>query len=84
MARISGAPVDKGGVLQQLFKRKVYARIMRKFGRVVMPVQITAHHPAIFRAYIGMERAQIASKLVDPKLKALAELRAATLVACPF
>jgi hypothetical protein len=31
-----------------------------------------------------MEQSQAGSKLVDPKLKGLAELRVATLVGCPF
>jgi AhpD family alkylhydroperoxidase len=49
-----------------------------------MPVQVTAHHPQIFGGYILMEQSQMGSKLIDPKLKALAELRVARLVGCPF
>lgn len=84
MARISGALVGEDGALHRLFKRIVYSRSRRRFGRVVMPIQITAHHPQIFRGYIGMERSQMKGKLVDHKLKALVVLRVATLVGCPF
>jgi hypothetical protein len=49
-----------------------------------MPVQVTAHHPQIFGGYILMEQSQMGSKLIDHKLKALAELRVATLGGCPF
>lgn len=84
MARISGAPVGEGGALHRLIKRSVYSRTRRRFGHIIMPVQITAHHPQIFRAYIRMERSQMKGKLVDHKLKGLAELRVATLVGCPF
>jgi hypothetical protein len=84
VARISGAPVGEGGALFRLFKRIVYSRIRRRLGRVVMPVQVTAHHPKVFRGYIRMERSQMAARLVDHKLKGLALLRVATLVGCPF
>jgi hypothetical protein len=84
MARVSGAPVGEGGALYRFFKRMVYSRVRRRLGRVVMPVQVTAHHPEVFRGYIGMERAQMAARLVDGKLKGLAVLRVATLVGCPF
>jgi len=84
MARISGAPVGEGGVLHRLFKRVVYSKTKRLLSRVIMPIQVTAHHPKVFRGYIGMERAQMAGNLVDHKLKGLAELRVATLVGCPF
>lgn len=49
-----------------------------------MPVQVTAHHPTILWGYVQMEQSQASSKLIDPKLKGLAELRVATLVGCPF
>jgi hypothetical protein len=49
-----------------------------------MPIQVTAHHSKIFWGYIQMEQSQMSSKLVDHKLKGLAELRVATLVGCPF
>jgi AhpD family alkylhydroperoxidase len=84
MARISGAPASQGGLLRRLFVGAVYALTRRKVGRVVMPVQVTAHHPKILWGYGQMEQSQLASQMVDAKLKGLAELRVATLVGCPF
>jgi hypothetical protein len=45
---------------------------------------VTAHHPRVFWGYLQMEQSQMGSRLVDEKLKGLAELRVATLVGCPF
>jgi hypothetical protein len=84
MARISGASPTQGGLLRRLFVRAVYFLTRRRVGRVIMPVQVTAHHPKILWGYGQMEQAQLSSKLVDSKLKGLAELRVATLVGCPF
>ena len=84
MARIPGAPRNQGGPLRRLFVGIVYSLTQRRLGRLIMPVQVTAHHPKIFWGYIQMEQSQASSKLIDPKLKGLAELRVATLVGCPF
>jgi len=84
MARISGAPSNQGGLLRRLFVGLVYSLTRRRLGRVIMPVQVTAHHSKLFWGYVQMEQSQMGSKLVDGKLKGLAELRVATLVGCPF
>lgn len=84
MARISGAPTNQGGLLRRLFVGLVYSLTRRRLGRVIMPVQVTAHHSKLFWGYVQMEQSQMGSKLVDAKLKGLAELRVATLVGCPF
>lgn len=84
MARIPGAPVNRGGLLRRLFVGLVYTLTKRRLGRLIMPVQVTAHHPKIFWGYVQMEQSQASAKLVEPKLKGLAELRVATLVGCPF
>jgi hypothetical protein len=84
MARIPGAPRNQGGLFGRLFVGVVYWLTRRRLGHVVMPVQVTAHHPSILWGYGQMEQSQQASKLVDHKLKGLAELRVATLVGCPF
>lgn len=84
MARISGAAGNEGGLIRRGFVRLVYALTRRRLGRVIMPIQVTAHHPRIFWGYLQMEQSQMGSKLVDDKLKQLAELRVATLVGCPF
>jgi len=84
MARIPGAPRSQGGLIRRLFVRIVYSLTQRRLGRVIMPIQVTAHHPKILWGYGQMEQSQASSKLLDPKLKGLAELRVATLVGCPF
>jgi len=84
MARISGAPRDQGGLIRRLFVGTVYRLIRRRLGRVIMPIQVTAHHPRIFWGYLQMEQSQMGSRRVDHRLKGLAELRVATLVGCPF
>jgi len=66
------------------FVRLVYWFTKRKLGRVVMPVKITAHHPRLLRAYGEMETGQAAAHSVEPVLKSLAEIKAATMIGCPF
>jgi len=84
MARISGASLNEGGLFRRLFLRIVYSLTKKRLGRVVMPVQVTGHHPKIFWGYGQMEQSQSGSKLVDARLKGLAQLRVATLAGCPF
>jgi len=84
MARIPGASPSQGGLLSRLFVRIVYSLTRRRLGHVIMPIEVTAHHPTLLWGYGQMEQSQAGSKLVDHKLKGLAELRAATLVGCPF
>ena len=84
MARIPGAPRSQGGPIRRLFVGIVYSLTQRRLGRVIMPVQVTAHHPKILWGYGQMEQSQAGSKLIEPTLKGLAELRVATLVGCPF
>jgi hypothetical protein len=84
MARISGAPLNQGGLFGRLFRRIVYSLTRKRLGRVIMPVQVTAHHPKILWGYGQMEQSLSSSKLVDAKLKGLVQLRVATLVGCPF
>ncbi len=84
MARIPGASTNQGGPLRRLFVKLVYTLTQRRLGRVIMPIQVTAHHGKIFWGYLQMEQSQMASHRVDHKLKGLAELRVATLVGCPF
>jgi len=84
MARIAGADPGKQPWLSGLFTRLVYRVTKRKLGRVVVPAQITAHHPRILWGYGQMERSLGGSSLVNAELKHLAEIRVATLVGCPF
>jgi hypothetical protein len=84
MARVSGAKRNQGSLLHRVYVSLVYYFSTRRLGRLITPLRVTAHHGKIFWGYTQMERAQMGSKLVDAKLKGLAELRVATLVGCPF
>jgi hypothetical protein len=84
MSRVRGADPSQQGFLSGLFTHIVYALTNRKVGRVVMPVQVTAHHPAILWGYGQMEQSLQSSHRVDAALKELATLRVAALVGCPF
>jgi hypothetical protein len=84
MARIRGADPSQLGPLSGLFTRVVYWLTKRKLGRVVMPVQIVAHHSRLLWGYVQMEQSFVSSHLVEASLKDLAQLRVATLVGCPF
>jgi hypothetical protein len=80
MARIPGVGANQAG----LFTRFLYWMTRRKVGRVIMPFKVTAHQPRLLLAVGGMEMGQQALRTFDAKLKALAEIKAATLVGCPF
>jgi hypothetical protein len=80
MPRIRGVEANQAG----LVTRFLYWITRRKVGRVIMPFKVTAHQPRLLLAVGGMEMAQQALRTFDAKLKALAEIKAATLVGCPF
>ncbi|HEV2176008.1 MAG TPA: hypothetical protein VGW33_02215 [Terriglobia bacterium] len=78
MARIEAA--RKPG----LFARFSYWYCRRSFGKVAEPLTVAAHHPSISWGSGMFELALARSRRVDAKLKALAGIKAATLVGCPF
>jgi hypothetical protein len=80
MARIPGVEANQAG----LVTRFLYWMTRRKVGRVIMPFKVTAHQPRLLLAVGGMEMGQQALRTFDAKLKALAEIKAANLVGCPF
>jgi hypothetical protein len=80
MARIEGVDAKKAPLLVRL----AYWFCRRKVGRVVEPVRIHAHHTRLLRGLAGMEMAQEAARTVDPLVKTLAQVRAATRIGCPF
>jgi len=48
MARIPGAPRNQGGLFRRVLVGIVYSLTQRRLGRLIMPVQVTAHHPKVF------------------------------------
>lgn len=51
---------------------------------VTRPLRLYAHLPALFRGYVGLERATAGLHTLDPRHQALAELKAATLIHCEY
>jgi hypothetical protein len=91
MARIEGVPRARAGLLTRIaywMAAKMVGKVSPSSGtplsRVPTPLTVTAHNAWIFRAYAGYELALGKASRVDPKLKALAGIKAATLVGCPF
>jgi len=80
MSRIQAVEPQQAG----WFIRFVYWMTKRKLGRVILPVKIAAHHPRLLRAIGAMESGQAAAQSLPMQIKALAEIKAATLVGCPF
>ena len=80
MARVEGVPAARAG----LFVRLAYWFTRRRLRTVPEPLAIMAHQPAILAGVAGYELALERARLVDPRLKTLAGLKAAALVGCPF
>jgi hypothetical protein len=86
MARLNGVEPHQAG----WYTRLVYWFVRRSIGkitgnsRLVEPVKINAHHPRLLKAYGQMEMGQAAATSVPVSVKALAGIKVATLVGCPF
>jgi AhpD family alkylhydroperoxidase len=80
MARLPGIP--RGDAPEDI--ARVYDAATARFGKLLDPLVVTAHNPEVFRAYVGFEFAITQAHALDPRLKALAELKAAALIGCPF
>ena len=52
--------------------------------RMVEPLRVYAHLPGVLRGYAKLEQATAASRLLDRRHQALAELKAATMTACAY
>jgi len=63
MARIRGPTPAKARTVERPVHRIVYSLTRRKVGRIVMPVQVTAHHPKLLWGYGQMEQSLASSHL---------------------
>lgn len=79
MARLEG--VTKGG---SLLARIAFYMCKRRLGRVVQPLRIYALHGRMLKGYVQMELAQDKARHVPAGVKALAGVRVATRIGCPF
>ncbi len=80
MARIEGITEGKAGLLARL----AYWLARRRVGKVPEPLRVYARHTWLLNGYGAFEYALERSRLVEERLKLLAQIKAATLVGCPF
>jgi len=80
MSRIPGVPESQVG--DEV--RVVYEKVRARYGAVPQSMTVKAHHPEIFEASLGFESGLARAHRVDGKVIALAEVKAAALVGCPF
>ena len=86
MSRIKGIEPNEAGP----FTRIAYWFVRRKMrsltgkDRIAEPVKVAAHHPRLLRAMGQMEMGEAAAHSVPDTLKALAGMKAATMIGCPF
>jgi alkylhydroperoxidase family enzyme len=86
MTRIAGVCSRDAGLYVRLayhFTRRSLARLTgREPERIIEPLQMYAHVPGLLRGYARLEQATAKLHRVDKRLRALAELKAATLTHC--
>ncbi len=80
MARLEGVSESSAS----LVTRFVYWMARRRLGKVPQSLMVVSHHSWISRGYVGFELALDKSRLVDKRLKVLAEIKVATLIGCPY
>jgi hypothetical protein len=80
MARIAGVPEN----VATPEIRAAYAAARGRYGTVPASMTVKAHHPEIFQANLGFEVGLARAHRVKAALVALAEVKAAALVGCPF
>jgi AhpD family alkylhydroperoxidase len=79
-ARIAGVPESTKNPMVRL----AYRVSRRRYGEVVDPMRVFAHHPTVLAGYSALELASERSHLVDARLKHLAEMRAAMISGCEW
>ena len=78
--RIPGVPENTRNPLV----RAAYRESRRRYGQVMDPVKIYAHHPKVMAGYAALEMASERSHLADERLKHLAQVRAAMVCGCEW
>jgi len=78
MTRITSAPADG------LLRKYVYREARKRFDRDLEPVGVMGHHTLLLLGMGGYEMALERARKVDPRLKSLAETKAAVMVGCEF
>lgn len=88
MARIPGVTAQQAGPYAKLvyyFTRRSLRRLTgRNPERMLEPLEVYAHVPGLLRGYAGLEQATAKLGRIDKRTRALAELKAATVVQCEY
>jgi 4-carboxymuconolactone decarboxylase len=88
MARIPGVPARQAGPYVRLVYYFTRRGVSRLTGRapegLLEPLEIYAHIPGLLRGYAGLEQATAKLHHISKRLRALAELKAATVVQCEY
>jgi 4-carboxymuconolactone decarboxylase len=88
MARIKGVSSAQAGLYVKIayhFTRRGIAKLTRReTERMLEPLQMYAHVPVLFKGYAKLEQATAKLHRLDKRLRALAELKAATLTHCEY
>ena len=88
MARVDPVTHTEAGwsvLLTYWFTRRAITRLTgRRPERMIEPVQVYARIPALLRGYAKVEQATAGLTALPDRVKALAELRAATLTSCEY
>jgi 4-carboxymuconolactone decarboxylase len=88
MARIKGVSSAEAGLSVRIayhFTRRSIGKLTgRETERMIEPLEIYAHVPALFKGYAQLEQATAKLHRLDKRLHALAELKAATLTHCEY
>ncbi len=79
-SRIAGVPENTRNPVV----RATYRESRRRYGEVVDPLRVFAHHPKVMVGYSAFELASERSRLVDKRLKYLAEVRTAMISGCEW
>jgi AhpD family alkylhydroperoxidase len=79
-ARIAGVPESTRSPLV----RVAYRESRRRYGTVMDPLRLYAHHPRLLAGYGAFEAATERSRLVSARVKHLAEVRAAMVCGCEW
>jgi alkylhydroperoxidase family enzyme len=78
--RIEGVPDGT----RNLLARVSFSESRRRYGAVMEPMRVFAHHPKVMVGYAALEMASERSRLVPARLKHLAELRAGMISGCEW
>ena len=86
MARIPGVEARQAGWLTRILYWFARRKMVEITGRDTLtePLTVTAHHPRLLVALGQMEMGQAAARSVPVRLKALAGIKAALEIGCPF